>query len=446
MPQAGSSSRQTRFDALRLLSEIQTDPAGAPSHHAGSTAPTDDSDDDGDFMSDKFLVTTEPKQPLTYTDKRRKLEAHHSRKAVCKSAREREEEARQEGLDRDLLAEAEIVAGGGVLPPEGRGGVRRWDLMNVEEGAGKGWEGQEDGTKKAMRMMLAMGYRRGEALGKRMQGGAAGDDGEQDAEEEEEEEEEEKEGKTAGAVIASSPDDTDTASLDTDEEQEAQKEREDSQAREEDDFLSSGVSVAPFTARLDPTQPLRPDQRRLGPNRHAGIGMLPPTPSDISAAIRARAAIPHTTTSTDDFRTRIAHEHAQRHTAALLSRARTTLTHLDQSALHLAYSPLWLSSDTYHLLAGHTSLPAAQTIDDKMHADAAFKEAVELLQLAFAAEDDTQREEARVFVELDADAQLELVLERLRGAHRYCLFCGCQYDSADELQSLCPGTSEDDHD
>lgn len=251
-------------------------------------------------------------------------------------------------------------------------------------------------------------------------------------------------------------DDDDTASLDTDEEQDLQKQQRDSQAREEDEYLTGGAFVAPFATKFDPfsdihtssnhTEPLRPDQRWLGLNRRAGIGIVPKTSPDVSQAILAKVASQRATAQqSEDFRTRIAHEHAQRHTANLLSRARKTLIQLDQSS-SISYSPLWLDGDLYHLLSGHISQSSSESIDEKMQRDASFKQAVELLQLAFSSQDEKQVQEAKTFIDLDKGAQLELLLGRLRSAHCYCLFCGCQYRDTDELASLCPGVTEDDHD
>ena len=472
-----SSSKPVRFDPLRLLSEIQSDPAASSS----STRPRHDDTqepegDEEDFMSDKFLATTEVKQPLSYTDKRRKLEAHHARKDAHKSLRQREEEAREQGLDRDLLAEAEIIAGGGRLPPEGKDGARRWDLMQPEAGAdrvfgaddvarGGGGEGSgrgagEDGTAKAMRMMLAMGYRRGEALGRRMQGSTANE------QEQVEEEEEDSEAEQVAAKDDGPPDDTEPESLDTDEEQAARKERDDSQAREEDEYLTGGVSSAPFgttaasTSSAHPppgvgpsTQPLRPDQRWLGLHRRAGIGMIPKTAPGVAEAIRAKVASstsnsPHAQSEAEhDFRTRVSRAHRERHEANLLSRARKTLIDLDRQA-DIHYSPLWLDAQLYHLLSGHTPAPAMDTgtIDERMQTDAAFAQAVELLQLAFTSRDAAQVEEASTFCNLEPRQQLDLLLSTLRSQHAYCLFCGCQYSDVQDLQANCPGEAEDEHD
>lgn len=463
-PSSSSSTKPSKFDLVRLLSEIQSDPNPSASQQ-NDIHPPPASDDEDDFMSDKYLATNESKQPLTYTDKRRKLEAHRSRKERPKSLKQREEELREEGLARDLLAEAEIVAGGGRLQPESKDGSRRWDLLEKQEGVGEMFRedlGQasadEDGTAKAMRMMLAMGYRRGEALGKRMRDGNRQDEVEE-MEEEEEEESAKKRESTAGANLTSPPDDTDPSSLDTDEEQAAQQERAASQAREEDEYLTGGESSSLLTASLaySPTsspripEPLRPDQRWLGLNRRAGIGMIPRTSTDVSAAIRSKASSylqqrQQQAEAEWDYRTRISREHQERHNQQLLSRARKTLIELDRSSSDTHYSPLWLNADLYHVLSGHKGHAMDEgTIDEKMQRDPAFKEAVELLQAAFGSEDVEQVKEAKTFCELGTKEQLELVLERLKEKYRYCLFCGCRYKDADDIAANCPGEEEEDH-
>ncbi len=78
----------------------------------------------------------------------------------------------------------------------------------------------------------------------------------------------------------------------------------------------------------------------------------------------------------------------------------------------------------------------SETIDERCSANASFKEAVELLQAAFASEDEEQVKEAKTFCELETKQQLKLVLEGLRNGHRYCLFCGCQYGDDAELGVL----------
>lgn len=46
---------------------------------------------------------------------------------------------------------------------------------------------------------------------------------------------------------------------------------------------------------------------------------------------------------------------------------------------------------------------------------------------------------------LSTSEKLSVATAYLRQEHRYCLFCGHQYGSIDELRKECPGKSEDDH-
>lgn len=37
------------------------------------------------------------------------------------------------------------------------------------------------------------------------------------------------------------------------------------------------------------------------------------------------------------------------------------------------------------------------------------------------------------------------LITHLRTVHRYCLFCGCAFDSFDDLERNCPGFTEEEH-
>ncbi|XP_042489615.1 G patch domain-containing protein 11 [Macadamia integrifolia] len=54
--------------------------------------------------------------------------------------------------------------------------------------------------------------------------------------------------------------------------------------------------------------------------------------------------------------------------------------------------------------------------------------------------DEEEEEEVEI-----TEEDLQEILMKLRDEHRYCLFCGCQYESVEALLSNCPGTDEDDH-
>ncbi len=98
----------------------------------------DGTDEEEDFMSDKFLQQAEEasrksKAPVSYSERRRKELADSSAKARQQSRAEREREAREEGLRKNLLQESKPAAA--------------------------------QDSNKALQMMLAMGYKAGESLG-----------------------------------------------------------------------------------------------------------------------------------------------------------------------------------------------------------------------------------------------------------------------------------------
>jgi len=55
-------------------------------------------------------------------------------------------------------------------------------------------------------------------------------------------------------------------------------------------------------------------------------------------------------------------------------------------------------------------------------------------------------EEATQFLRLQAQDRLHLVLSYLRHKHAYCFWCGVKYEDEEDMQNQCPGTEEDDHD
>ncbi|PWA60212.1 D111/G-patch domain-containing protein [Artemisia annua] len=50
-----------------------------------------------------------------------------------------------------------------------------------------------------------------------------------------------------------------------------------------------------------------------------------------------------------------------------------------------------------------------------------------------------------VLDQLENKEDLHEILMKLRDDFRYCLFCGCQYESMEALLDNCPGINEDDH-
>uniref|UniRef100_A0ACD6AI76 Uncharacterized protein n=3 Tax=Avena sativa TaxID=4498 RepID=A0ACD6AI76_AVESA len=56
-------------------------------------------------------------------------------------------------------------------------------------------------------------------------------------------------------------------------------------------------------------------------------------------------------------------------------------------------------------------------------------------------EEEEEEEEEDVI----SEEGLQNILNKLRDEHRYCLYCGCKYESAEALANECHGPNEDDH-
>jgi len=54
-------------------------------------------------------------------------------------------------------------------------------------------------------------------------------------------------------------------------------------------------------------------------------------------------------------------------------------------------------------------------------------------------------EDHQNWLALDPSTRLSCILAYLREQYFYCIWCGCQYQSSEELANECPGEEEDDH-
>ncbi|GJN90475.1 hypothetical protein Rhopal_003486-T1 [Rhodotorula paludigena] len=54
-------------------------------------------------------------------------------------------------------------------------------------------------------------------------------------------------------------------------------------------------------------------------------------------------------------------------------------------------------------------------------------------------------EEEEEWFAMDVRTRLALMLTYLRNKYHYCFWCGCQYNSEEDLKENCPGTEEDQH-
>lgn len=238
---------------------------------------TEEEEEEEDFMSDKFLQdpattkagSTAAKTTETYSERRRREVDRAKEQSRILSRAEREKAARKRGLGRSLI---EIAEG------KGEGREERGANGEVEEEAGKRKRIEQDqgdeevgqGESKALRMMKAMGYVTGDALGK-------------------------KDGK---------------AKEDDPESAEGGTERGTSRAEESRDL----------------TAPLAIDERWIGARVRHGIGIVSRSIHEASEKQAAEAA----RGDLDDFRKRATREHEAKHCEALLRRARKTCEDLDR--------------------------------------------------------------------------------------------------------------------
>ena len=389
-----------------------------PPPRAAAFAAEEEEEEEEDFMSDKYLLQAEEaskkaKSQVSYSDRRRKELAESSAKARQKSRAQREEEVRREGLERSLLESAGNEAAGGGGGPSGL---------------------QADS--KAVKMMLAMGYKPGQELGSK----AAAPQIPQDAE--------------------------------------------------------SGDGDVPVPSSA--VHPIALDSRWQGKVRH-GIGSSAVSLAIHRAASDQRQRNTASSSAQDlaDFRSRVAAEQTQRHVEKLLDKARHTCEELDRKILQMEYSPLWidvkwmdmdwetqLGENAREILksAFGDELEQRQGGEDEQDGsklaeqEAKIRKALEQTAQSKSeeageeppnpkpppgtiAEEEAEAsspenvdaplssaQEARQFCSLEASTRLKLTLEHLRKAHHYCIFCGCQYDDEEDLATNCPGETEEDHD
>lgn len=143
----------------------------------------DDGEED-DYLSDKILAEIEQTEAKnkkqssankSYTQLRKEAQKRSEDKGYIKPRAEREREAREEGLKRNiLLMDSSSSLNGGVVP-------QSWSGSTARE-AGTSREGSSNpppthagaGGNKALAMMMKMGFRPGEALGRNMEDATTG--------------------------------------------------------------------------------------------------------------------------------------------------------------------------------------------------------------------------------------------------------------------------------
>ncbi|XP_014251534.1 G patch domain-containing protein 11 isoform X2 [Cimex lectularius] len=66
-----------------------------------------------------------------------------------------------------------------------------------------------------------------------------------------------------------------------------------------------------------------------------------------------------------------------------------------------------------------------------------------LLKKEDSEEEDDEKEEEKE--ELSTQDKLELLTVYLRTNYNYCIWCGVEYENADDMENSCPGSTKDDH-
>ncbi|KAJ1306006.1 hypothetical protein OPQ81_010721 [Rhizoctonia solani] len=376
--------------------------------------------DEEDYLSDKFLASLEAPKPsnnVSYAERRRIAQRESERKRLegrIKSRREMEEEARREGLSRSLFEKESDAEGG-------------------------------QSSNKAMSMMLKMGFKPGESLGKKEE--------------------------------PVKPPSNDTA---------------DAKPAEEPEKVKSGHLTEPLPLAI------WAGRKGLGLGKRA---MSPPLGGSSKAAKASAEEDAAEKSRNDHFRAQARSEYEVRRDEGRLRAALRTCTNLDEArgvkfnVLQLNPSdPSSIPELLYDLL---TRTPSGAVEDSTLNAEprhhvpieSEFDEGVgpgndraiaarlkeqmkadslrplkesneDFVAMRDAVKVDTPKQEviddqidfdqetvdaAREYLEKNVHERLAMVLDYLRTKYFYCFWCGASYNDETDLEANCPGPDEDSH-
>ncbi|KAJ8595345.1 hypothetical protein M405DRAFT_371719 [Rhizopogon salebrosus TDB-379] len=360
--------------------------------------------DEDDYFSDKFLIEAAAQSaPKTYSQRRQealKQSRVKNEQNRQRSRRQREQESREEGLSKSLFerAQEEEVAAGGS---------------------------------KALGIMMKMGFKVGQTLGKT-------------------------EDSPPNATVPLPGPSEDGSPQGTSRDRSESAVGEDSKGK-------SRHTAEPL--------PLNEWQGKKG----IGLGKRARSPG--AADRLAKMAKMAEEASHESFRDRARREYEERRAEGRIAAAKLTCLTLDEKA-GITFNILCLNPDDLEsipkgLLNGVSdTLPVSSLLPmfapgDGSHAARlrAQMQADALLPLSSGLDDGEEDdastieapatteefppeviEEAIYFLRLGPRDRLKLLLDYLREKYSYCFWCGTQYEDAGDLAQNCPGPEEDDHD
>jgi len=355
------------------------------------------SDGEDDYLSDKFLAasTASSSQPKTYSSIRkenaRKAQLKNEQNKI-KSRRQREVEARAEGLSKSLFERAE-----------------------EEEAAGLG------SNNKALSIMMKMGFKPGQSLGN-----------------------------TEAPASSSSAVPTEPITIDDTAVAEADPETahtSSTDATQKGGHISVPLPLNEWTGKKG----IGLGKRARSPSaaeRTAKMAKMADETKQLDFRDRARHEYAERRA---DGRL----GPAQRTCATLDEQAEKTFNVLWLNPNNPAtFPPGLVDALTHHadltVLSQHQGESIQKRLRRQMQADAlqALDNDGDLPVTTPPEEQFTPEvlEEAKQFLRLQAQDRLDLVLSYLRERHSYCFWCGVKYENDEEMESQCPGVNEDAHD
>ncbi|KAJ8086425.1 hypothetical protein PM082_005248 [Marasmius tenuissimus] len=397
------------------------------------------SDEEDDYLSDKFLLESAPVQtsaPKTYSQIRKDAQ----NRAAYKNEQNRkktQKEIREEGLSKSLFERAKE-------------------------------EEPSSGGNKALMMMMKMGFKPGQALGRANED----DDAEDTAAYRKD-----FEGRTEKTDLLASG--TESEDLGGSRKSVIQPTLDDARPNcaSTSDVVSPSTTttVASHQPSGHRTEPIPLNEwagrQGIGTSRRLKRG---PSPSSEERVAKMAKMAEDSAKAQDDFRQRTRIEYEERRAEGRLGPAQRTCVTLDEKA-GKKFNVLWLNpgdvesfpSGLLHALDTRTTLDHVSMRsrdEDTLSLATRLRKEMQSDSLSPLSHTDTvvetskgdgtmdsdfsQNELAEVaqFLRLQARDRLNLVLTYLRDEYAYCFWCGTQYEDQREMEDQCPGEDEESHD